>query len=468
MFEILSTQAQGQVIPNTTAWKKSSQTYFFADPSFESSIRDDLAHGVRVFFFDSHGMEEKKINQARTIFNAHADAKDIEVVLGEESSSRVSALSIAEGGGTHLQELTALTLRLIEWAQANPTETSLEVMISVDNHYFQSIAKIRALREIAARVFGELSRDVSVRVISRINLREWTLYEAYNNLLRNTAAVAAALIGGADLIQTLGYTAPFELEVGSVDSDHLARSRRMARNTTHILSLESMLGMVQDAAAGSYHLESLTEYFGRESWKGMQALVGQNRAEQAEFFEREVALVRAERTQQFNRRQLILSGVNDYPNIQEKLNLSRPLNPVGFRVAREFERLRLRIEKLTDLQRRPVRVLFWGDYASLNARLNFTKNYFELLGLEVLEPGHSIQDEDAFEAWLNQATPSEIQVLCAKDEDYPSLVAGVSDSQRSTVANFVAGKVEVVGYDAIFGGQNVYPILEKLVQVLES
>lgn len=465
IFDILATQPRGQVIPNQTPWKKASQTYIIADAAFESSLKDDLAHGVRLFFF-APSFDLQILARAKEVLKSHADAKDIEVIeLGEKSESRISALEIAKGGGTHLQELSLLTLRLIEWAQARPTAKSLEVLISVDNHYFQSIAKIRALREIANRVFSELNRSVSLRLISTVNLREWTLYDSYNNLLRNSASVAAALVGGADAIQTLGYTTPFEIEA-TVDAENLERSRRMARNTTHILSLESMLGMVQDAAAGSFHLESLTEHFCSESWKAMQQWIQCSHAEQDAHFEKEVAATRAERTKQFNRRQLVLSGVNEYPNVKEQLNLKAPLKGTGFRVAREFEQLRLQVESMA--KKPVVRILFWGDYAALNARLNFTKNYFELLGLEVLEPGHSVQDEAAFTAWMKQGNVNEIHVLCAKDEEYPQLVSWLGAQGRSNLANYVAGKVSLEGFDSIFGGQDVYPVLEKLVQGMKS
>jgi methylmalonyl-CoA mutase len=241
----------------------------------------------------------------------------------------------------------------------------------------------------------------------------------------------------------------------------------MARNTVHILSLESMLGMVQDAAAGSYHLETLTEFYGRESWLLMQGLVNQSATEQAAFFEKEVAAVRAKRTLQFNRRQLVLSGVNDYPNVKESLQLTAPLKPSSFRVAREFEQLRIRIEKLKPAQKPSVRILFWGDYAALNARLNFTKNYFELLGLTVIEPGHSVQGEAEFVKWAGSAAANEIQVLCAKDDDY-SMLASKLPQAKGAFDRYVAGKVELDGFQAVFGGQDVYPVLEKIVKQAEG
>ena len=460
LFAILTDKARGQVIPNLTSWKKASQTYFGVDSQTEASIKNDLENEVRVFF-----LNEKSESLKKTILS-HPDAKDIEIVHFGKTTEALEALSVVQQGGTHLHEVTALTISLINWAQKNTQATKVQMMVSVDNHFFQSIAKIRAIKEIAQRVFNELKMNPKLTLISMVNTREWTLYERYNNMLRNTASVAAGLVGGADLIQTLGYMTPFELEAPShLDPEHLVRSRRMSRNTSHILSLESMLGMVQDAAAGSYHLESLTDYYASEGWKGMQNLISISEAEQKSYWGEKLKKTQDERLKQFNHRKLILSGINDFPNKNEVLGISSPLVQNSFRLARSLEELRLRVEKLKPSQKKDVRIAFWGDYAALNARVNFVKNYFELLGLNVHDPHHSILKDEELKSWLAQGKSDELIVLCAKDEDYPSLVLKTG---LSSTGNYVAGKVEVGSFESIYGGQNIYDVLSRLVLKLES
>ncbi|MFY7992200.1 MAG: methylmalonyl-CoA mutase family protein [Bacteriovoracaceae bacterium] len=460
LFAILTDKAQGQVIPNSTSWKKSSQTYFAVDSQTDASVKNDLENGVRVFF-----LNEKSASLEKLILS-HPDSKDIEIVHFGKTTHALEALSLVHQGGTHLQEVTALTLSLIYWAQKNPHTNHVQMMVSVDNHFFQSIAKIRAIREIAQKIFDELKMNPKLTLISIVNTREWTLYERYNNMLRNTASVAAGLVGGADLIQTLGYMTPFEMEAPShLDSEHLVRSRRMSRNTTHILSLESMLGMVQDAAAGSYHLESLTDYYASEGWKEMQKLVSLSQGEQKSYWDETLKKTQDERLKQFNHRKIILSGINDFPNKNEVLGISSPLGQESFRLARFFEELRLRVEKLKPSQKKDVRIVFWGDYAALNARVNFVKNYFELLGLKVHDPHHSIVKDEELKSWVSQGKPDELIVLCAKDEDYPSLILKTT---LSSTGNYVAGKVELGSLESIYGGQNVYDVLSRLVLKLES
>ena len=100
-----------------------------------------------------------------------------------------------------------------------------------------------------------------------------------------------------------------------------------------------------------------------------------------------------------------------------------------------------------------VEILFQGDLGLLNNRINFIKNYFELIGLEVIEPTHS-----------PSIAENKILVLCAKDEDYPELAKQTQN--QKCVAKYLAGKVEVSGFEMIHAGQDVYQVLSQLVTKL--
>jgi len=256
--------------------------------------------------------------------------------------------------------------------------------------------------------------------------------------------VASALIGGADLIQSSGYDAVFELEA-EVTGEHGERGKRMSRNTSHILSLESMLGMVEDAAFGSYHLENLSQEYASEAWKLMQELISKDKSQRAATLSQLVSGTREQRELQIKTRKQLMAGTNDYANPKETLPVKK-LRPSFYRTARSFEELRLQMEQM---EKKPqVEIKLAGDYAALSPRINFVKNYFNLLGLEVHDPLHPPKEK------------SEIIVLCAADADYPELM---SKTQKSDF-NFVAGKVELSGFTPIFAGQNVYEVLKNLVE----
>jgi methylmalonyl-CoA mutase len=225
----------------------------------------------------------------------------------------------------------------------------------------------------------------------------------------------------------------------------------MARNTAHILALESMLGIVQDAAFGSYHLENLTHYFCEESWKVMQRMIS------GEDVSLEITKAKEKKLQMIKTRKKILSGINDYPDAQELLGIELK-DSMFFRPSRIFEELRLRMEKI---KKPKVFIALFGDYAGLNARLNFVKNYFELVGLEVIDRGSSETDLERFQKDLS-IRDEEIIVLCASDEHYPSLKEAVS--LMKTRNRFIAGKYEMESCKNLFVGQNIFENLQEIVQ----
>jgi ABC-type Fe3+-hydroxamate transport system substrate-binding protein len=144
--------------------------------------------------------------------------------------------------------------------------------------------------------------------------------------------------------------------------------------------------------------------------------------------------------------------------VKEHLKLKLKDSKV-FRVSRIFEELRLKMENLP--KRPTVYVALYGEYSTLNARLNFVKNYFELLGLTVHEPGHSEMDLEHFKKDLISRN-EDIIVFCALDDQYPNLIE--TFKLLKTSHQYIAGKFEASGVKNLFAGQNVHGVLENLVE----
>lgn len=447
-------------------WKKASITYTHLDPSeIAYEIKEDLKSGVRNFFFHQEALNSQKWQEIEKTLCDFTKPEELEVFIlgaGDYRSSIIKVIShfisgkeVHDQGGHSIQELATLAQNLVQKLES--LDEIIYLGVYVDSHFFHNIAKIRAAKLLAKKILLEAKKEATIKVVALTSYQGWTLYERYSNILRNETAVASAYIGGADHIQSAGYNTIFELETDNhPEQEHVERSRRMARNTTHILALESMLGVVEDAAYGSFHLENLTEALCEESWKLMQSLLaGAN-------LENEITQVREKRLEMVKTRKTIMSGMNDYPDVKEHLKLQFK-KPTVFRVARIFEELRLRMENIPN--RPKVYVALYGEYSALNARLNFVKNYFELLGLEVHEPGHTEMDLNKLKKDLT-IRKEEIIVLCSLDEHYPVLQEIAS--LVNTPHKFIAGKYEMTSYQNLFAGQNVYEILENLVEAFEG
>ena len=463
LWPTLSTAASQVVsIPAKTQWKKASQTYYKIEgQKIPDLLSEDLENGVRSFFFHAEFLQANDWESIQLALKSFHLSHEIEVfLLGSHSFSTIQGLhvvtlnqllaatSVHYGGGHNVQELALLLTQLIEGLPHLPTHLGLYL----DSHFFKNVAKIRALKLLIQKVLKATDSKAEIKVVTLNSYREWTLFERYSNMLRNNVQVASAYIAGADSIQSSGYQILFDVETNVVDPVHADRSRRMARNSAHILALESMLGIVEDAAFGSFHLENLTQSYASEAWSLMQKLLSLSSKERALWMEGEIQNVSDERLLRLQTRKDVLSGINDFPDGKERLQL-QVTAPSFFRTARPFELLRLRMESLTHLP--SVQIIYQGDISLLDARVRFIKNYFELLGLEVLDPTETIVGNH-----------DSIIVLCAKDADYPDLIQ--QTLQSKCVARYIAGKIHHSEFESIFSGQNIFEVLSRLVAKLEE
>ncbi|EJN02653.1 methylmalonyl-CoA mutase subunit beta [Phyllobacterium sp. YR531] len=176
-------------------------------------------------------------------------------------------------GATEAQELGAVLsiaaghFRLFEEARQpiHYAAPHIGFALSVDQDQFVSIAKIRALRRLWARLQEACSIKPSAAMIhAETSMRMMTKLDPETNILRTTIASFAAAIGGADTIAILPHTIAHGLPDAS--------ARRLARNTQLVLSDESNLAFVADPGCGSGAVEALTDALCAAAWKEFQIL----------------------------------------------------------------------------------------------------------------------------------------------------------------------------------------------------
>lgn len=443
------------------AWKKAAQTYVKLPKNWRDTLTDDLAHGARVFFFEKDFLSGEEAKGLAGFFSSVQKKEEIVIFLLGEKDHEFSPSGVRlvdekhlitgrpawASGGTIVQELSQIALGLTDAALGK--EAHLAVFLG--SNFFQNIAKVRAARLLAQKILGERKISAKIFVTGLTSFRDWTLYERYSNLLRNDASVASGLIAGCDFVQSAGYQTLFDLETTETSAEHDERSRRMARNTSHILALESTLGLVEDASFGSFHLETLTEEYARGAWELMRKALPLNPEEVSRFYSEAAKPLAEERLKNLATRKHVLAGLNDFPDVKDELKLSSLPTPRFFRTGRVFEELRIEMEKISDKPGVFIAVL--GDYGALNARINFVKNYFELLGLPVTDPGKTITASEI------PSRKEKILVLVASDEAYGSL----PEISTTATEKFVAGKIPVTGFENLFMGQDVAAVLQKLV-----
>lgn len=118
--------------------------------------------------------------------------------------------------------------------------------------YFPEMAKLRAARSVYAAVTRSFEPQHACSLIPRLHVHNapWPEDEdVYNQLLRATTIGMAAVSAGADVLR---------LDHFSEDAKDLELGDTLARNIQHLLGQESFLDQVQDLAAGSHYVETLT------------------------------------------------------------------------------------------------------------------------------------------------------------------------------------------------------------------
>ena len=191
-----------------------------------------------------------------------------------------SALFLASGraaheaGGGEALELAVAAAAAIAYAKAlvraglpmAEAFARITLGLAADTDYFVTISKLRAAREIWARIAVACQAGPTARIEARSSQRMLARQDAWTNMIRLTAAGFGAAVGGADAVVLGNFTDAIGLPT--------AFARRQSRNTQLVLMEEAHVGRVADPAAGSGYVEAMTDQLARTAWAKLQEIEG--------------------------------------------------------------------------------------------------------------------------------------------------------------------------------------------------
>jgi methylmalonyl-CoA mutase len=370
--------------------------------------------------------------------------------------------------------------------------------LCLGTHHFLAIAKLRAARWLWSRVIeaaGGSPAACTMQINASTSKRMLTQRDPYVNLLRNTVAVFAAGIAGADSITSV----PFDAMLGPPD----AFSRHIARNTTIILQDEAHLNRVIDPASGSWFLEQLTQQIAQKGWSIFQQVErhgGMQRAIVNGWVAAQIEAAYAPRAKNIARRKEAITGVSEFPDVAEPqvksvaidseairisavertLRARKPIsslealtagaNLMQFAIgaaaqgatigqlahglafgqetteitplptryfAKPFEQLRAASDawKTKHGKRPSVFLANMGPPSHHSARATYAKNFFEAGGFDVLPTSGFSDAVMATEAFKGCA--SSIAIICSSDKLYPDIVPVLAGKLKSSGARTV-------------------------------
>lgn len=411
------------------------------------------------------------------------------------SSVRVGTAAYHHAGATATQDLAFSIATALEYLRAmrngglrvDQAASQMTFSFAVGCGIFLASAKLRAARRLWARVLDACGAHPDSRAMVmhvRPSKRVLATRDPWVNILRNTACVFAASLGGADAISSTPFDAPL--------GEPSPLGRRLARNTHHLLMEECQLHRICDPLGGSWYIETLTDELCEKAWVILQAIEsrgGMARALNSGWVGEQIDQAMQPRIRNISTRKDVILGVSDFPNPAEHvprpvpvdrdtivrraierlgrtgksvlrltaapthapggraawaLELARAGGSVGqitammtqddgrtsvldapiqvHPYAEPFERLREAAEHYEhECGRRPsVHLVVIGTPAERLARVNFCTNLFESGGFDVTGGESDGSIAGALESLRGFAPHAPIAVICGPDARYPT------------------------------------------------
>jgi len=232
----------------------------------------------------------------------------------------ISGYHIREAGSTAGQEL-AFTLAdgmayveaVIEaGSQVDDFAPRLSFFFNCHNDFLEEIAKFRAAR----RVWAKLMRD---RFKAKDPRSQWLRFHAQTagctlwgkqpmvNVVRVAYQALAAVLGGCQSLHTNSMDETLALPT--------AEAATLALRTQQVLAHETGVTHTVDPVGGSYAIEALTNELEAEAWdyfERIEQVGGVLAATESGFFRREIAEAAFRYSQEMDRNEHIVVGVNAY------------------------------------------------------------------------------------------------------------------------------------------------------------
>jgi methylmalonyl-CoA mutase len=189
----------------------------------------------------------------------------------------------------------------------------LRITLATGTGFYEEIAKLRALRQLLPLVTGAFGVTPGIHIHATTSMVYRSRFDAYSNLLRDTIAGMAGVLGGCDSLLIL----PFDEQLAG---DHQF-GNRMSRNQQLLFKEESYMDKVADIAAGSYYMETLSAQLAEKAWEQFQAMEqagGLIAGMTAGNIQDAVADQASQWIGEYKAGKRVLIGINKYPNATDK------------------------------------------------------------------------------------------------------------------------------------------------------
>jgi methylmalonyl-CoA mutase len=357
----------------------------------------------------------------------------------------VDATPYHDAGGSDAQELGCSLAAGVAYLRALTAAgldvpaalAQLEFRYAATADQFLTIAKLRAARRLWARVAqasgapqAGAQRQHAVTSSAMMSARDpWV------NMLRTTIACFSAVVGGADAVTVT----PFDACLGLPDEF----SRRIARNTQALLMEEAHIGQVIDPAGGSWYVEQLTEDLAHAAWDWFTEIEragGLAAALESGLVAQKLDEVWQRRLTNIAHRRDPLTGISEFPNLDEQLPVRTPMAPPPdgglprHRYAEVFEARRDRADAYAAASGCAPAVFLatLGPIAAHTARATFAANLLATGGIATTRGPVTTDPAEIAAAFA--ASGALVACVCGTDKAYAELAGPVATALQAAGA----------------------------------
>ena len=183
--------------------------------------------------------------------------------------------------------------------------------VAVGGNYFFEIAKIRAFKLVFNQLSKEYGLDDIPYIFAETSLRNKSVSDSENNLIRSTLELAAAMIGGSDAVFSTNY----QIENNTENSEEISFKQQI------VLAYESIINVFEDASNGSYYIEDITQQIAEKSWQfflEIENFGGYLEALKQGILQKKIYDHAVEEQKWVEEGKIKLIGVNLYPKLEVK------------------------------------------------------------------------------------------------------------------------------------------------------
>jgi methylmalonyl-CoA mutase len=227
-----------------------------------------------------------------------------------EKSIEINAALYQNAGANHVQQIAFAIAHAVEYVEKLGAEAAAKIYFrtAVGGNYFFEIAKLRALRKLWNLILAEYNSSAETFIYAETSLRNKSLLDIQNNLIRSGLEASSAIQGKANVVNVLAYD---EIQGANPFSEELASKQQL------LLQKESFFDKFEDPISGSYFVENVSELMAKNALELFQKIEAEGGFLKGLFNGSIQKMIQksADREQQaFDEGKILLIGVNKFHN----------------------------------------------------------------------------------------------------------------------------------------------------------